>query len=265
MYSPFQLAKKYLRYYLKASNGKGHGIHSPFVFDFITNVLIDKKQYASYPKIEEIRAALKANKTTIEVEDFGAGSNSLRSNKRVIKDIANSSLKPKKYAQLLYRMVQYYKPHNVLELGTSLGVTTAYLAAANDTAKIITCEGAQNIAAVAQNNFNQLGISNIEIMTGDFATTLPIILSKQNNIDFIFIDGNHREKPTLEYFHQLLAHTTDTTILVFDDIHWSYEMENAWATIQQHAAVTLTIDLFFIGIVCINKNFRVKQHFTIAY
>ena len=265
MYSPFQLAKKYLRYYLKASNGKGHGIHSPFVFDFITNVLIDKKQYASYQKIEEIRTALKANKTIIEVEDFGAGSNSLRSNNRVIKDIANSSLKPKKYAQLLYRIVQYYKPHNVLELGTSLGVTTAYLASANEAAKIITCEGAQNIAAVAQNNFNQLGISNIEMVTGNFATTLPLILSAQNKIDFVFIDGNHREKPTLEYFHQLLAHSTDTTILVFDDIHWSQEMEHAWATIQQHSAVTLTIDLFFIGIVCINKNFRVKQHFTIAY
>ena len=138
MYSSFQLAKKYLRYYLKASNGKGHGIHSPFVFDFITNVLIDKKQYPSYPKIEAIRATLKANKITIEVEDFGAGSNSLRSNNRVIKDIANSSLKPKKYAQLLYRMVQYYKPNNVLELGTSLGVTTAYLALANEAAKIFT-------------------------------------------------------------------------------------------------------------------------------
>lgn len=265
MYSPFQLAKKYLQYYVRASNGKGHGIHSPFVFDFITKVLNDKKEYPSYLKIEAIRAALKTNENTIEVEDFGAGSNSLKSNKRIIKDIANSSLKPKKYAQLLYRMVQYYKPETVLELGTSLGVTTVYLAAANTRAKIFSCEGAPNIAAVAQNNFNQLGIENINLITGDFANTLPALLSKQNKIDFAFIDGNHREIPTLNYFQQLLAHSTNATILVFDDIHWSLEMERAWAAIQQYEAVTLTIDLFFIGIVFINKDFKVKQHFSIAH
>lgn len=265
MYSSFQLAKKYLQYYVRASNGRGHGIHSPFVFDFITNVLNDKKQYPSYPEIEAIRSALKKNENSIEVEDFGAGSNSLKSNIRIIKDIANSSLKPKKYAQLLYRIVQYYKPETVLELGTSLGITTAYLAAANAKATIFTCEGAKNIAAVAQDNFTRSGIHNITLVTGDFGKTLPSLLSAQNEIDFAFIDGNHRELPTLDYFHQLLSHSTNATILVFDDIHWSLEMERAWTAIQQQAAVTLTIDLFFIGIVFINKDFKVKQHFSIAY
>ena len=265
MYSSFKLAKKYIQYYLHASNRKGHGIHSPFVFDFISHVLADKTQYPSYQKIEAIRTALKADNTTIEVEDFGAGSTSLKTNKRVIKDIANSSLKPKKYAQLLYRMVQYYKPETILELGTSLGITTAYLASANTTAKIFTCEGATNIAAIAQDNFNKSGIENITLITGDFAKTLPPLLIALKNIDFIFIDGNHREIPTLDYFHQILKYAKETTMLVFDDIHWSLEMERAWAAIQQHEAVTLTIDLFFIGIVCINKNILVKQHFTIAY
>lgn len=265
LYSPFQLSKKYLRYYLSASNGKGHGIHSPFVFDFIKNVLTDKKTYPSYQKIEAIRAALKSDKTIIEVYDFGAGSNSLRSNKRVIKDIANSSLKPKKYAQLLYRMVQYYKPATILELGTSLGITAAYLASANKNAKVFTCEGAQNIAAIAQNNFDQISIDNIRMVTGDFAKTLAPLLSDLKKIDFAFIDGNHRKIPTLDYFHLLLAHSGKNTILVFDDVHWSLEMEHAWAAIQQHEAVTLTIDLFFIGIVFINKDFKVRQHFTIAY
>ncbi len=264
MYSSFQLAKKYLHYYFTASNGKGHGTHSPFVFDFITQVLNDKKVYSCYAEIEKLRLALRKNDTNIEVEDFGAGSAYIKTNKRVVKDIARSSLKPKKYAQLLYRMVQYYQPQNVLELGTSFGITTAYLAFGNKAATIFTCEGATTIAAIAQQNFKQLKLQNIKVIKGDFDVTLPPLFSSFNKMDFAFIDGNHRKQPTLQYFEQLLLHASNTTILVFDDIHWSIEMEEAWAVIQQHPAVTLTIDLFFIGIVSINTAIKVKQHFTIA-
>ena len=265
MYTKFQLAKKWLYYYFTASNGNGHGIHSPFVFNFITAVLKDKKQYPCYAVIEKVRAALKTNNAIIEVEDFGAGSNSIKSNRRAVKAIAKSSLKPVKYAQLLHRMVQYYAPQNVVELGTSLGITTAYLATADAHTKVFTCEGAGNVAAIAENNFKQLRLENITIVPGDFSKTLPTLFSSLKNIDFAFVDGNHLEIPTLLYFEQLLACSNDHTILVFDDIHWSREMEAAWSVIQQHAAVTLTIDLFFIGIVCINTSIKEKQHFTIAY
>ena len=254
-----------MHYYFTASNGKGHGTHSPYVFDFIKNVLTDKKKYDCYDKIEQLREALKADNTVIEVEDFGAGSAVIKSDKRVVKAIANSSLKPKKYAQLLYRMVQYYQPQNIVELGTSFGITTAYLAFGNAAAAIYTCEGAPNIASIAQHNFKKLGLNNVQLLQGDFAKTLPSLLNKLPAIDFVFIDGNHRKVPTLQYFELLLTHAANTTILVFDDIHWSKEMEAAWAIIQQHALVTLTIDLFFIGIVCINRDIKVKQHFTIAY
>lgn len=264
MYSPFQLAKKYLRYYFTASNGKGHGTHSPFVFDFITNVLNDKKKYACYDKIEAVRRVLKQDATVIEVEDFGAGSAVIKSNKRVVKAIARSSLKSSKFAQLLYRMIQYYKPENILELGTSFGITTAYLASGNPATKLYTCEGAQQIAAIAQQNFDQLGIKNITLLKGDFAQTLPNLFAAVNQFDFAFVDGNHRKEPTLQYFQQLLNHSTNQAILVFDDIHWSSEMEAAWSVIQNDPAVTITIDLFFIGIVFINDDIKVKQHFTIA-
>lgn len=265
MYSSLNLAKKYFKYYFTASNGNGHGIHSPFVFDFIKNVLTDKKQYACYNDIEQLRNVLKRDNTVIEVIDFGAGSSVLKTNKRVVKNIANSSLKPKKYARLLFRMVQYYQPKNVLELGTSFGITTAYMGFGNKDAKIYTCEGADNIALIAKRNFKQLGIKNITLIPGDFGKTLPPLFANQTSIEFAFIDGNHRKIPTLEYFHQLLEKATDKTIMIFDDIHWSLEMEEAWAVIQQHPAVTITIDLFFIGIVCISKDVKVKQHFNIAY
>lgn len=264
MYSPFQLAKKYLKYYFTASNGKGHGVHSPFVFEFIKFVLNDKKEYSCYKPIEKIRIDLLVNNNVIEVDDFGAGSTVIKTKRRIVKSIASSSLKPKKYSKLLYRMVQYYHKENVLELGTSLGTTTAYLAS-TDNVSVTTMEGAKNIAEIARNNFSLLGLNNIEIIEGDFDATLPEYLSKNKKIDFVFLDGNHRKLPTLKYFEALLLNANEETIFVFDDIHWSDEMEEAWEMVKQNPKVTLTIDLFFIGIAILGKDFKAKQHFTIRF
>ncbi|MEO6720879.1 MAG: class I SAM-dependent methyltransferase [Ferruginibacter sp.] len=265
MYSRFQLAKKYLHYYFTASNSKGHGVHSPFVFDFIKNVLRDKQQYSCYDIIEMRRTALQADDSVIEVEDFGAGSGVIKSRSRVVKDIAGSSLKPKKFAQLLFRVVNYYRPATILELGTSFGITTSYLASGNEAANVYTCEGSSSIAAIAKTTFYELQLKNVQLLQGDFSKTLPIVFSKIDKLDLAFIDGNHRKEPTLHYLQQLLKHATDNTMLIFDDIHWSMEMEAAWLEIQQHPSVTLTIDFFFIGLVFINPEFKVKQHFTIRF
>ena len=264
MYSPYQLTKKYLNYYITASNGNGHGVHSPFVFEFIKNVLNDKKEYPFYQPIEKIRKTLLANNDLIEVEDFGAGSAVINTKQRVVKDIAASSLKPKKYSQLLFRIVQYYKKINILELGTSLGTTTAYLASAPNTV-VTTMEGSANIASIADKNFSLLGLKNIEIINGDFENTLPAFTSVTKKIDFVFLDGNHRKAPTLKYFEEILLHANEETIFVFDDIHWSSEMEEAWDIVKKHNQVTLTIDLFFIGIALLGKKFKEKQHFAIRF
>jgi len=265
LFNRFQLAKKFLNYYLTASSGKGHGIHSPFVFDFIHNVLRDKKNYACYPVIETARSKLLKQKGLIDVEDPGAGSAVINTHKRAVADIAGSSLKPAKYARLLYRMVNYYRPKKILELGTSFGVTTAYLAAGNAGAKVFTVEGSATIADIAQKTFNRLAIENIELIRGDFYSVLPRLLEKAGVIDLAFIDGHHCKEPTLNYWKQVLAHSSSSTILIFDDIHWSTGMEEAWTEIKHHESVTLTIDLFFIGIVFINPDFKIRQHFTIRF
>ena len=239
-------------------------MHSPFVFEFIKNVLNDKKEYPFYQPIEKIRKTLLANNDLIEVEDFGAGSAVINTKQRVVKHIAASSLKPKKYSQLLFRIVQYYKKINILELGTSLGTTTAYLASAPNTV-VTTMEGSANIASIADKNFSLLGLKNIKIIKGDFENTLPAFLSVTKKIDFVFLDGNHRKAPTLKYFEEILLYANEETIFVFDDIHWSKEMEEAWDIVKKHNQVTLTIDLFFIGIALLRKNFKEKQHFAIRF
>lgn len=265
MYTRFQLVKKYIHYYLTASSAKGHGIHSPFVFDLIKNVLRDKKKYNWYHIIEKQRKELLQQKEEIEVEDLGAGSGVIKTNRRVIADIAASSLKSAKYAQLLYRVVQYYKPANIIELGTSFGITTAYLAAGNTNAQVYTIEGSAAIAGIALKTFNRVELNNIQLTTGDFEKMLPGVLMNMQTMDLAFVDGNHRKEPTLAYFSKLLNFSSPSTIIIFDDIHWSREMEAAWDAIKQHPRVTLTIDLFFIGMIFISPDLKIPQHYTIRF
>lgn len=265
MYSKRTLAFKYLHYLLSASNGKGHGVHSPFVFNFITKVLNDKGKYSSYQPIENARKALLQNRSVIQVEDYGAGSAIIHTKERKISSIAATSLKPKKFSQLLYRMVAHYQPVNIVEIGTSLGITTSYLALANASSKVFTFEGSHAVAQIANNHFGRLGLSNIELIEGNFEDILSPSLQKINTVDFAFIDGNHRYHPTIQYFQQILKQSNNNTIFVLDDIYWSEEMEQAWNWIKQHERVTLSIDLFFIGIIFIRKEILQKQHFSIRF
>ncbi len=265
MYSSFQLAKKFLQYYSNAKNGKGHGIHSPFIFDFVTHVLNDKKKYECYKKIEPLRQKLLNDNSIIEVEDFGAGSAVVPFKERKVNAIAKSSLKNKKFARLLFRIVRYYKPENILELGTSFGITTCYLACGNRNANVHTLEGSKEIAKIAQRNFESLALKNINLIEGNFDVTFKERLAKLKTVDLAFIDGNHRKEATISYFLSLLKKSSVDSVFIFDDIHWSGEMEEAWMQIKNNNAVKLTIDLFFIGIVFFNPDFIAKQHFAIRF
>ncbi len=265
MYSSLKLARKYLYYYLTASNGKGHGIHSPFVFDFIINVLNDKRNFYAYSQIENLRQELLNDNEIINIEDFGAGSTISKTNQRKICDITKHAAKNKKLAQLLFRIANYYQPKNIIELGTSLGISSAYLASANVNSQLITIEGSRQIATIAQKNMQYLGLNNIQSITGNFDDKLPDVLKNISSVDLVFVDGNHQKEPTLKYFDQLLEHASDQSIFIFDDIHWSQEMEEAWEHIKQSSQVTLTIDLFFIGLVFFRKNFKAKQDFILRF
>ncbi|MEN9697651.1 MAG: hypothetical protein RLZ56_1072 [Bacteroidota bacterium] len=265
MYSSLTLLRKYLQYLWKASNGKGHGVHSPFVYHFIRTVLLKKINQADFEKIEQRRADLQKDKTLVQVWDRGAGSRQSKKNARAISAIAKSALKPKKYSQLLYKIASTFQPSAILEMGTSLGITTSYLAIAIPGTQVVTMEGAPNIAAIARKNFEALALSNINLVEGDFNESLPKYLANKESVGLVYVDGNHRYAPTVEYFLQLIEKSNDETVLIFDDIHWSAEMEKAWDFIKQHPSVTLTIDLFFIGLVFVRKAQKEKEHFIIRY
>ena len=264
MYSFVELSLKYLSHYLSASNGKGHGIHSPFIFDFIKNVLNDRKMSSVEKKVEDLRRELVKDKTLLTIEDYGAGSSS-RSNQRTVGSIARRAVKPEKYARLLYRIAKYYHPQTIVELGTSLGLTTSYLSLSNPSSAVFTLEGSGAIANIAKRHFKTLDLENIRLIEGNFDYTLPSVIDQLSSVDFAFIDGNHRLEPTKNYFRWLSAKAGNDSIFIFDDIHWSKEMEQAWNHILGDPAVTCSIDLFFTGIIFFRKEFIQKQHFKIRF
>lgn len=265
MYGTVKLACNYLSYYLSASNGKGHGIHSPFVYELVREVFIDQRPRVAYQSPEQYRKEILRDQTEIQVEDLGAGSRRLRHPNRKISAIARSSVKPVKYGRLLHRLAVHFRCRNILELGTSLGVTSAYLAGSGTNVCVNTIEGSPTIAERARLYFERSGLHNINVIQGNFDDQLGDVLTEMGSIDLVYIDGNHRKEPTLRYFEQLLTAAHEKTCLVFDDIHWSKEMEEAWSLIKNDDRVTLTIDLFFVGLVFISPDFYEKQHFSIRF
>ena len=254
----FQLLA-YLRFWLRSGNA--HGLHSPFVFGLYTAVVRHTGTFGAYSTIEERRQQLLNSPASISVTDFGAGSHTGAGRQRRVADIARTAAKPPQLAQLLFRLVNYFRPATILELGTSLGLTTAYLAAADSRHQVVTFEGCPNVATVARETFATLGLGNINIIKGNIDDTLaPALSALAAPVDFVFFDGNHRYEPTLRYFELCLTHRTNESVFVFDDIHWSSEMEQAWEAIKVHPEVTMTVDLFYIGLVFFRQN-QPKQHF----
>ena len=256
----FRFAADYLLHWFKAKDR--HGLHSPFVYRLADEVIYDFEVKKVYLEIEELRTRLLSDSNIINITDFGAGSLLNKNKKKKIGDIAKNALKPPKLAQLLYRLVEDAKPGYIIELGTSLGITVVYLQKAASGAKVYTLEGCPEIAAIAQATFEKAGLDGIELVTGNFDDKLPEVIGKLPALDFVFVDGNHQREATLRYFEWCLPKVHENTLLVFDDIYWSEGMKAAWKSIKAHPQVTLTIDLFWIGLVFFKKG-RVKEGFLV--
>jgi len=254
-------AKKYLQYKLRAKNE--HAIHSPFVFKLYTEIIKNKEKYYAYDELNKLRGQLLKNKTIIEVCDLGAGSKKLNE-KRAIAEIAKVSVIPKKYGQLLFRLVNHFQPKTILELGTSLGLSTLYMHKSYPKSKIISVEGCPNTSQFAQSLMAQLSIVNVQIVNSDFDKMFEHEF-KKDVFDLVYIDGNHTYEATIKYFKLLLDKAHDNSILIFDDIYWSPGMTKAWEEIKAHPSVTVTIDLFKMGLVFFRKENKEKEHFLLRY
>lgn len=270
MYTKFQFAKNYFSYVFRSLNGKGHGIHSPFVFDFVQNVLNDHREFYSFEKIEQLRKKLLRDGRLVQIRDFGAGSLVMPERQRPVKEIAKYSAVSPRFGKLLFRIAHYYRAGKMIELGTSLGISSAYLASSSENCRLWTIEGDPGIAEIAASNFKDFALTNIELVCGSFDEKLPETIDQLTEngkigIELAFIDGNHRKDAVLKYFDHLMHNMSDSSVIILDDIHWSQGMKEAWMTIKKDERVLLTIDLFYFGLVFIRKEFIHKQDFVIYF
>lgn len=252
------VVQAYSKYLFSSKNQ--YGVHSPFLFDYLTKGLKNKTNTATKKAIS-FRRNLLQDQREIQVTDFGAGSKVFKSNKRSISRIAATAGMTKKRGRLLTKTASHFKPKEILEIGTSLGIATAFMHVGAPDAKITTLEGCPSTAGIADEYFKKHHFKNIEVVIGEFSDTLDNVL-KNKNYDMIFFDGNHQKQPTLEYFEKCLTSAHEESIFIFDDIHWSKEMESAWEEIKNHPRVSLTADTFQWGLVFFSSG-RQKQHLTL--
>ena len=248
----------YIQHCLKRKDE--HSLHSPFLFNFYVSVVKNCRQFQLH-NIEEYRRILLGNEDILELEELGAGK--AKTYSASIKSKAKSSLSPLKQSCFIGSLVHFLKPVCSIELGTSFGVSTSYMAKYAD-GQVITLEGSDKIALTAKNHFSKAGLEEVQVLTGLFETTLPKALEKSETLDFVFFDGNHRYNPTIQYFDLCLERINENSVFLFHDIYWSEEMNRAWSEIRANSLVTLSIDLYHFGIVFFRKN-QPKQHFTLKF
>lgn len=254
--------KEFLKYRLRAGNE--HTIHSPFVYDLYTGVIADRSSFYAFEKVESVRAKMLLSKERIPVLDFGTGGEEKNQRMLSLSYVVRHYVKPKKESRFLFRLANYMHAADILELGTSLGITTLYLATTDSRSRVVTAEGCPNTAAAARKNFERAGIKNIHQVVGEFNRSLPEALSQFTRLDFVYFDGNHRKVPTLKYFKECLPKHHEHSVFVFDDIYWSSDMAEAWREIKDHPDVTISIDLYSLGLVFFRSTLP-KQHFTLRF
>ncbi|RTL13853.1 MAG: class I SAM-dependent methyltransferase [Flavobacteriaceae bacterium] len=260
------LIKSYIKFLFHSKNE--HGVHSPFVFDLVTKCFYDNTKHPEYETLKSYRKSLLENKNNIEVTDFGAGSRVFKSNTREISKIAQTAGITSKNAELLFRIVRYFQPKSILEIGTSLGLATSALSLGYKESNIITLEGCPNTQKQAQVQLQSRSFGtnsnfqNIEFVNTEFSSYFKTLHLSPITHHLIYFDGNHSKKATLDYFEALLPTISNDSVWIFDDIHWSADMEEAWEIIKKHPKVSVTIDTFQWGIVFFRAE-QEKEHFII--
>lgn len=251
---------RYVRFYWDAVTE--YDIDSPYLFRFIAEVLLDKRPFGAFRRIEQLRATLRNSPFQLSVEDLGAGSMVQSSLNRRISDIVRYAAVSDYHGQLLFRTALWLKPRGILELGTSLGISTAYLGLAASTTPMVSMEGCAQTAAQARLNLDAVGANHVSILVGSFESHLKEGLERVGTLDLLYLDGDHRKEPVVQYTLACLEKAPAGAVFIIGDIHWSAQMEEAWRELKQLPKVSASIDLFHLGILFLNPDINEKRHIS---
>lgn len=248
-----------LRHFLKAGYYNGHRVHSPNIFNFFKYVIFSKEKF-DYSLAENAYIALRKNRESVTVTTFGAKGGKIKEVK--ISSLAKKSSSKGKYGRLLQRTANFLQPRKILELGTSLGVGTLYLSSGSPDSKIITVEGCTSIHNLARESFAVNNAQNIEAVNSGFDDILEKLIADNQDIDLIYIDGNHTYQATMDYYELFSNRLDKGAVILFDDINWSKGMSKAWREIVKDSKSTVTIETARMGIVFLNPKLTPKHYCT---
>lgn len=255
-------ASAYIQYLWKAKNE--HSVHSPFLFKLLIQAFYKAKSNNDLEALDTWYKNMCQSDESFQFEDFGAGSHINTAKTRQVGEFTKAVGKPKKYRHLMYHLCAQLQPKSILELGSATGVSGAYMAKGYSSSKLISIEGSSELAQIASREWDQLGIKNAIIKSGEFNVHLDSVLSELKPLDLAYIDGNHQEEPTLAYFEKVLEYGSENLTIIFDDIYWSEGMTKAWEKIKAHSKVRQSVDVFQMGVVFTNPDLS-KQDFIIRY
>ncbi|NUO02721.1 MAG: class I SAM-dependent methyltransferase [Saprospiraceae bacterium] len=258
-YFPFFF--RYLKFYFRAHTK--YDVHSPFVADFLEHTFGDDRWFYVFSTAETLRKRLLQDRTELTITDLGAGSAVFDSNHRRLCDLVRHTAVSPELGRLLFRIADWHKPATLLELGASVGISAIYQASAALDGKMIAIEGDPVLAQLARQHLKEAGLKQVAVLEGDFQSTLPGALLQLGKLDYLYVDGDHRADHTIAYFHQCADHAHSGSLFVFGDIHWSADMERAWDTIRRDSRVTISIDLYHLGLLFFRKENKEPQHFTL--
>jgi len=250
----FQKVKSFIIFLLKSKNK--HGVHSPFVFKLITTCFQNKIPNKYLNIFLKYRKELSINTSTIIANELTSGSKNFSPKKKKISRIVKIS---NKRGELLMNLMKYFNPNNILEVGSSIGLSTAALSISAPNSKITTLETCKDTGNIAMEMFKKYNLKNIKLVIGEVESTLPKEL-KDNVFDFICFNGN--KGTIIEYFESCLSCINNNSVLLFNNIHVNKKNEKAWGEIKNHPKVTVTIDTYLWGVVFFRKE-QQKEHFTI--
>ncbi len=258
----WQLFRRWLIFYRKAVTLRH--VRHPFVLSLGKALFDDTRWFYAFSDAVGLRDYIYQNHQLIPQSEFGAGSQVLSNHQIPVSALGRSAAVDEGNGQLLFRLVNFLKPSTLLEMGTCLGVSAVYQAAAAQDARFLTIEGSPAIAELAKRHLQGMKYKNIESYQGSFANVLPKLLPTLPQLDYVYLDGDHRQEPTLRYFEACLPYLHDKSAFVLADIYWSPEMMTAWEALQNHPNVSLTVDLYDFGILFFRKSSEPKQHFSLV-
>jgi len=242
-----------IQIYRKLFCRKGFGVHSPFVYDLITNVIEEKSDFYAFSDISIAQLQLLQNEHVIQ---YGR--------KRIaVKEALKRFGITTKEGKFLFRLTNHYKPHTILSIGSSMGLAPLCLTRYNATVQCIILEYEQDIAEIAKQILNKEKNTALNIKIGAYHELLPESIVQLQRIDCVFIGKDVGVNDWDTVFEQCEPFIHDSTFFVLAGIRSSTDKQNYWMQYRQHPSVTIAVDLFDMGLLFFQPKLHKQVYKTI--